>query len=228
MKILSIIIILFNINLISYDDFYNIKKEPKQKKIKEFSRKKNGYKLKFLYSFEMEGRVVSSKRYNWDNMSNILTHDIGIVWGKISKTNIFNQFNWNQKNRFLIYSIREDKLKKIGSEKYINSHIANIHLIPKDWYMEKEFNKISPYDIIYIKGYLVDIQSKSKIALTSISRSDSGPGACEIIYVSEFKIIHKSKNNLFYKKHKNKNINTSHMDFNTPGKNTRVYNYFNR
>jgi len=225
LKIIIISTIIFS-KLFSYNDFYEVKQEPTQIKINPKFIYKKGFKLKLIYKFKIEGRVVSSKKYNWDSFAEILTHDIGIVWGKVSKTNIFDQFNWNQKQRFLIYSIREDKLNKIGGAKYVNSHIANIHLIPKDWSIESKLNQIKPYDIIEIEGYLTDVYSKRRMILTSISRTDSGPGACEVIYVTNIKFKHKRKDNYFYTKHKNKIIDTHNMDFKTPGKGTRASDYF--
>jgi hypothetical protein len=47
-------------------------------------------------------------------------------------------------------------------------------------------------DQIHIQGYLADYQnSKGVIRRTSISRTDGGQGACEIIYVTGFEVLKK-------------------------------------
>ena len=223
MKFLIIFILSFN--LFAYNDFFSAMKEPQQIKVKKRTIKFKGFNLTALYKIKMIVRVVSAKKYSWDNLSPIITHDFGVTWGKISKTNIFNLFTWNQKDRFLIYSIREDYLKKIGGNKYVSNHIANIHLIPKNWSIESQLNKVKPYDIIEITGYLVDVQYGNHIVYTSITRTDTGPGACEVIFIENFKILKSRTKNLFYKNPNQEIIDTSNMDFKNPGENTRAAKY---
>ena len=208
--------------LLSFNDFYEIKKEPIQKKVINKTIKFKGYYLTTQYSFKMKARVVHAKRYSWDTLSNLITHDFGVTWGEISKTNIFNLFTWNQKDRFLIYEIREDYINKIGGAKYVNEHIANIHLIPKDWHIESLLNKVKDSDIIELEGYLVDINYSNKVIYTSISRSDSGPGACEVIFIRKFKILHSRSKNQFYYHKSEKIIDTKNLNFKKAGRNTRA------
>jgi len=214
-----------SLNLFGFNDFYYIQEEPQQKKVKSKTIKFKGFKLTALYSYKIKARIVHAKRYSWDNLSSIITHDFGVTWGNISKTNIFNQFSWNQKDRFLIYSIREDYLKKLGGEEYVSEHIANIHLIPKDWIIEAALNKVKAYDIVEIEGYLVDLRYSNRIIYTSIKRDDKGPGACEVIFVKKFKIINSRSKNLFYYNKKERKINTDSMDFKNAGEGTRAKKY---
>lgn len=217
-----LLIALLSLKLLAFNDFYSVNQEPIQKLVQHKTIKFKGYILRYQASYDIKARVVHAKRYNWDNLSNLITHDFGVVWGKISKTDIFNLFTWNQRNRFLIYAIRQDYIQKIGGKKYINSHIANIHLIPKNWIIESKLNKVKSYDIIEIKGYLVDIYYKNHVVYTSLSRTDTGPGACEVILVNNVKIIHSRTKNPFYYNQKEQKIDTNGLDFKHPGQGTRA------
>lgn len=226
MKFLISIIFIINYLYADFVDFYKTPEEPTQIKIQSKKIKVNGSELELLYKFKMEARVVSAKKYSWDDMSNTMTHDLGVVWGTISETKNFNQIQWDQSNRFLIYSIREDIIPKLGGLDYINSHTANIHLIPKDWTIESTLNKIKDYDIVSIEGYLTDVRKGNKIVYTSDSRTDNGPGACEVIYVEKVNIkVSRTNNPFYYEEKKNKisqRLNFNDSMFKEPGKNTRA------
>ena len=210
-----LLIFFISIKAIAYNDFYFVNEDPLQINIKpKIIKLRKNLTLRFMAKYKIKGRVLSSKIYNWDKLSSVATIDIGIGWGKLSRTNIFNQFEWDQSKRFLMFSIRKDKLNKIGTEKYIDSHLANIHLIPKDWKIDKKLRTINKYDIIEISGYLVDVQYDNYMYKTSISRFDKGAGACEIIYVNYINIINKKKKNAFeFNKPKTRLIDKYDFDF---------------
>lgn len=226
MKFLISIIFIINYLHADFVDFYKTPEEPTQIKITPKKLKVNGSELELLYKFKIEARVVSAKRYAWDDMSSVMTHDLGVAWGTISETKNFNQIKWDQSNRFLIYSIYENIIPKLGGLDYINSHVANIHLIPKDWTIEATLNKIKDYDIVTIEGYLTDVTKGNKKVYTSDSRTDNGPGACEVIYVEKVNIkVSRTNNPFYYNKKKpnlSKNLNFNDSEFTQPGKNTRA------
>ncbi len=226
MKFLISIIFIINYLHADFVDFYKTPEEPTQIKIQPKKLKINGSELELLYKFKIEARVVSAKRYAWDDLSSVMTHDLGVVWGTISESKNFNQITWDQSNRFLIYSIPENKIPKLGGLDYINSHTANIHLIPKDWTIEATLNKVKDYDIVSIEGYLTDVRKGNKIVYTSDSRTDNGPGACEVIYVEKVYIkVSRTNNPFYYEEKKNKlsqKLNFNDSEFTKPGKNTRA------
>lgn len=63
---------------------------------------------------------------------------------------------------------------------------ANTHVIPYNEYIFKKLVKIKEWDIIELKWYLVNvIDNKSwYVFKTSLSRSDTWAGACEIFYIT--------------------------------------------
>jgi len=211
-----------------YNDFYSAKKEPTQKKIKPYQENFKGSLITHLYSYKIKSRVLSSKIYSGDSLSKIAKTDLGVAWGKMSETQNFNKFKWDQENRFLIYLIDNRKIKNIGGEDYANSHIANIHLIARNQKIENILKKINKYDIVEIQGTLVDVQLDNKIYITSDTRTDSGGGSCEIIMVEKVKIIHSRKPNVFYntktkEKDRLSNKYRKTLDY-SQGENTRGYN----
>lgn len=227
MKIL--LLILFYINIYAYDDFYYVQNAPIQKQIKSEKFKKNGFILNKLYSYKMRARVVSNKKYSWDTLSHIATHDMGVTWQDLSKTHIFNLFDWKHHNRLLYFSGKKKDVDLLGGIKKLNTQLANVHLIPKNFEVEQKLNKIKSYDIIDIDGYLVDVfnYSTNEAYYTSDSRSDEGAGACEIIYVEDVSVVKKSIDSPFYaKKKSNIDVNRFKLD-NAPGEGTRSKRFSN-
>ena len=75
------------------------------------------------------------------------------------------------------------------SESDVNRHSANNHLIPADGEIKKEISKIRKGDIVEITGYLVSLKATNPEGETydwnsSLTRTDTGNGACELIYVT--------------------------------------------
>jgi hypothetical protein len=61
---------------------------------------------------------------------------------------------------------------------------AQLHLIPATGRIESRLKRLRPGQRVGISGYLVDVTGPGRFVWrTSLSRSDSGAGACEIVYV---------------------------------------------
>jgi hypothetical protein len=64
-----------------------------------------------------------------------------------------------------------------------------MHLIPADDEIDDLIKSVRPGNIIMLKGYLVAVTSEDGWRWkSSLSRKDSGAGACEVIWVEEFAV----------------------------------------
>jgi hypothetical protein len=62
--------------------------------------------------------------------------------------------------------------------------MAQMHVIPADKDVESRLKKLRPGQIVTAHGYLVDVRGPDGFAWnTSLSRTDTGDGACEIFWV---------------------------------------------
>lgn len=67
--------------------------------------------------------------------------------------------------------------------------MANHHLVPKNDVIRRELKHVSVGDVVILSGFLVDIAKADGFRWTSsLSREDSGDGACELLWVDEVKI----------------------------------------
>jgi hypothetical protein len=64
------------------------------------------------------------------------------------------------------------------------SHMAQMHMIPATTDLEGRLKKLRPGQIVTASGYLVDVRGPGGFAWnTSLSRTDTGNGACELFWV---------------------------------------------
>lgn len=73
--------------------------------------------------------------------------------------------------------------------------LSNNHLLSNDELIRNKIKELSVGDQIYIKGWLSEYTSEGGGKRgTSITREDTGNGACETIFVTEFEILRASTN----------------------------------
>jgi hypothetical protein len=60
---------------------------------------------------------------------------------------------------------------------------ANMHMIPADDAVAAALRRIERGDRVRIDGWLVQIEAKDWRWRSSLTRDDSGGGACELVYV---------------------------------------------
>ena len=169
--------------------------QPIQKEtiVSEFVVSRKGKELKVipLADFDINGVVVSTKRYYSGFDAAVVPIDIGIVWGEITKPENIANIYFEQIVRFLRYRITGDL--PFGYD-YINKNVANIHAVPENKKIKRVLNSINKYDKVHLKGYLIQIESisnKNYRRRSSLTRDDTGDGACEVMWINHVKINHK-------------------------------------
>lgn len=148
--------------------------------------------INFVAKYSISGRVVNTHNYYGYNMENQLSpKDVGISWGVLASESNYKKIRWSSTgNRFLYWHSDDGKwLQEMGGTNALSEYYSNNHLIPSDNKVKKLINGIKEDEFIRIEGYLVNIYCKENNGRyftwnTSDSRSDTGDGACEIIYVT--------------------------------------------
>lgn len=134
-------------------------------------------------TFDIQARVLSRETYFWGNESELSPIDLALGWGRMSDQAVLDQISVRQGRRW--YYTRYALPPPIPEQEIIRSS-ANMHMIPADSSVERSLKKLRRGDVIRIKGYLVDINQASGWSWrTSLTREDTGQGACEIIYVED-------------------------------------------
>jgi len=159
-----------------------VEAEPEQREIEdprplEFK----GVRLVPRARFKADVRVLSRTRYRLGKLAEIAPLDIAVGWGQMSDSAVLSRLDISQSNRF--YYWHYDNEPPIAPDAII-THSANWHLIPIDDSTWRHLRGLRVGDVVTLEGELVDIEAgDAGTVRTSLSRSDSGGGACEVILV---------------------------------------------
>lgn len=132
-------------------------------------------------AFDIQARVLSRETYFWGTESDLSPIDLALGWGRMSDQAVLDQISIRQGGRW--YYTRYALPPPIPEREIIRTS-ANMHMIPADSAVELALKQLRRGDLVRIQGYLVDVDHDSGwMWRTSLTRDDTGQGACEIIYV---------------------------------------------
>ncbi len=131
-------------------------------------------------SFDIEARVLSTERYRVGTDAQLSPIDFAVGWGPMSDTAVLAHFRVAQGGRFFtIYPDEQaiDLATALGGA-------ANMHLIPATSRIRDQLEDTRVGSIVRLRGQLVNITGPNGYHWnTSLTREDTGAGACELFYV---------------------------------------------
>jgi hypothetical protein len=143
--------------------------------------------LEALANFDIEARVLSKEIYHLDRESELVPVDLALGWGAMSDSEVLEKLSISQSGRFYFYRW-EDEPPRSPSE--IASHSANMHLIPTSSDIEAKIRGVRIGQVVHITGQLVEARSPDGWHWSSsLSRDDTGAGACELVRVESLDIL---------------------------------------
>src|SRR5689334_16239404 len=150
-----------------------------------FTLQKSIYSLKPLAKFSLSARVLSRADYSWDTESKLAPVDLALGWGRMSDSVVLDKVDVSQSGRFYYWRVHEFPIP----EREIIESSANMHLIPGAADVEHEIKRTRAGDVVEFDGYLVEVTGPNGYRwVSSLSRSDTGAGACELVWVEHFAI----------------------------------------
>jgi hypothetical protein len=104
----------------------------------------------------------------------------------MSDNRILNGMNISQANRFYFWRSPPDAPV---SKEVIISHSANTHIIPESRLIARQLSHLRPGQIVTLAGLLVDgTRDDGAWIKSSLSRTDTGAGACEVLLVQDLSV----------------------------------------
>jgi len=140
------------------------------------------YTLHLLAEFALDARVLARERYRLGREAELSPWDFALGWGRMAEPDIARQFSIRQSGRW--YYWRTDQLPIPRRE--VETSSANMHLIPANDQVRQALDTISTGENIRLRGFLVEARAEDGWRWrSSLTREDTGNGACEIILVTE-------------------------------------------
>ena len=133
--------------------------------------------------FDIQARVLGTERYVLGTEAKLSPLDLALGWNRMSDQAVVDQISIRQSGRW--YYTRYELPPPIPGQEIARSS-ANMHMIPANDEIERALKSIRTGEVIRIQGYLVDVDHDSGWHWrTSMTREDTGQGACELVYVED-------------------------------------------
>ena len=130
--------------------------------------------------FEIRAKVLGRENYYLGKESALSPLDLALGWGRMSDESIIEQFSIRQNNRFYFWRVDAYPIPR----REIETSSANMHLIPANDVVKAAMDRVRKGDIVALSGSLVNVTGDDGwYWRSSLSRSDTGSGACELIWV---------------------------------------------
>ena len=160
---------------------------PLQDKIaKPETHRVNDFTISPVATFSIKAKVLSRKDYHFGREADLSPVDLALGWGRMSDESVLDKIDISQSGRW--YRWRVDAFPIPQRE--IETHSANMHLIPANTAVARAIDKVRNGDLVEFSGSLVNIAADDGWHWNSSrTRDDTGNGSCELIWVDSFKVV---------------------------------------
>ena len=146
---------------------------------------REGFRLVTRADFSATVRVLRREDYSIGPLSKLIPTDFAVGWGPMSDSSVLTHIEISQGNRFYYWRTENWPIER----REIESHSANWHIIPGDEAVRAVLKRARPGSLVEFQGRLVDIEGKQGGMRTSLSRDDTGAGACEILLATSARLM---------------------------------------
>ncbi|HKU40688.1 MAG TPA: hypothetical protein VJR89_21155 [Polyangiales bacterium] len=142
------------------------------------------YRLAPLARYEIAARVLSRERYYLGWRADLSPIDLALGWGALADPRADDFIDWTQGGRWYFFQWSADS-------PYRNDDIipqsANLHVIPANDNVRTAVLSIERNQVLALSGLLVRVDDPAAAESggwsSSLSRTDTGDGSCELMYV---------------------------------------------
>jgi hypothetical protein len=144
------------------------------------------YRLEAQATYKVRARLLGREPYRFGREAELSPVDFALGWGPMSDTSLLKQMDISQSNRF--FRLRWQRLSV--PESTVMRHAANTHIIPASPVVADRLDEMRPGQVIELQGYLVNASAADGWRWrTSLTRKDTGAGACELFWVEQARIV---------------------------------------
>jgi hypothetical protein len=178
-----------------------VRKAPVQTEIVEhsfpFTYYDKTYRIQPLAEYEISGLIVTHNNISsitdaYHTSKSVDFRDVCVVWGSNVGSGAFQRFKFWSEPWTCYFQTKPGHESASLNER----EISNNHLLTNDSAIRKLINSVSIGDQIRLKGKLISYWPEGYSELerrSSMTRSDTGNGACEVMWVEEAEVLKRSK-----------------------------------
>ena len=139
-----------------------------------------------LATYDIQAKVLSARTYSDDREAKAAPLDLALGWNQMADDQVLASYRVRQEDRW--YYVRWSR-SPLSRDDIIGSS-ANTHIVPATRQLEERLRHVAPGQIVRLKGYLVEVTAPDGWRWrSSLSRQDTGDGACEVLWVEDFEVV---------------------------------------
>ena len=171
----------------SFDSAVSIERPPLQQDLPSSPAVQVGdYGFTLLADFQLEARVLGRRDYRRDGGAHLAPIDLALGWGPMARSEVVDQIDVRQRGRFYFWEVDRYPIERSA----IINNSANMHMIPGSPRVFAELKRAERDRRIRLRGFLVNVDRADGWRWrSSLTRSDSGDGACELILVTAAQVF---------------------------------------
>ena len=142
-----------------------------------------GFRVTPLAEFSIAARVLMRERYWLGREARISPMDLTLGWRLMSDSALLDKLRMYRGRRRFTWQPRARELPAKMED--IVSHSANMHMIPASEPVADALARLRRGHVVRFQGYLVQVDAPDGWRWrSSLSRTDTGEGACELVWVT--------------------------------------------
>jgi hypothetical protein len=146
---------------------------------------RDGFRLVPRADFSARVRVLHREDYDMGPLAKLVPTDFAVGWGPMSDSKVLASIEISQGNRFYYWRTESWPIER----RQIEIHSANWHVIPENSSVRDTLSQLRAGSLVELRGRLVDIEGQEGGMRTSLTREDTGAGACEILLASFARVM---------------------------------------
>ncbi len=186
-KLLLAIVVLWGIWWIFFRDApapaagIRIQTAPEQTDVTKLPWTFKDYEILPLARYKIKARVLSKKRYFFDDPADLAPFDLALGWQGMSDSEVLEHFSITQTGRW--YEYLYDAQCPLPQDQ-IAVQSANVHCLPANAEILSDLKRLRKNTFLELEGYLVEVRKPGRPPWrSSLVRDDEGSGACEVLWV---------------------------------------------
>lgn len=144
------------------------------------------YRIDPQARFALDARVLSTRGYSSGFGADLAPIDLTLGWGPMSDSAVLDRIDISQSGRWWHWYASELPIP----QREIERHAANMHMVPSDPVLARHLDELRVGQVIHLEGYLINVVDPRDGARwnSSLSRDDTGDGACELVWVEQLRV----------------------------------------
>ena len=165
-----------------------------------FKYLKTEYFVQPVADYEIWGLVATHNNIHsiadiYHDKTSVDIKDLCVLWGSNVDSNNYHNIKFSSNAFICSYQT----MSREASSKFDKYKFSNSHLLSNNKTVRNKIRNVRIGDQIYMKGMLVNYAPKTNLRhlrKSSLTRKDTGDGACEVIFVNEIKVL--KRGNIFW------------------------------